>query len=117
MNLSKVNNPFAVYPLNPKGDVVQINKTNPRHYTEVSEKESPDKVAESFAAVFQKAVEKVNDLQVNANNMTQKMIYDPNSVDVHELMIASEKARISLTFTKTVADGVVKAYRELTNIR
>ncbi len=118
MNLSKVDNPFlSPYPLNPKGDIVPLKKIDDRHYTELSEKESPDKVGESFAEVFKKAHEQVNDLQVNANSLTQKMVYDPNSVDVHELMIASEKARISLTFTKTIADGVVKAYRELTNLR
>jgi flagellar hook-basal body complex protein FliE len=45
------------------------------------------------------------------------MIYNPNSVEAHEVMIASEKARISLTFTKTVVDGIIRAYRDLTNLR
>ena len=67
--------------------------------------------------VLQKSFEKVNDQQVESDTLTQKIVFDPNSVDSHQVMIAAEKARISLTFTKTMIDGVVKAYRDLSNLR
>ncbi|HNE24497.1 MAG TPA: flagellar hook-basal body complex protein FliE, partial [Leptospiraceae bacterium] len=44
-------------------------------------------------------------------------IYDPDSVEVHDVMIAAEKSRFALTLTKTVADGLVRTFRELTQPR
>ena len=112
-------NPYSnqPFPLTPSGDKVSIRTVNPLHYDEKKEIESPDNVSESFAEVFRKTLEKVNDQQVESDKLTQKMVFDPKSVDAHEVLIAAEKARISLTFTKTVIDGVVRAYRDLSNLR
>jgi flagellar hook-basal body complex protein FliE len=63
------------------------------------------------------AVGKTNDLQVEADNLRTKMIYEPESVDIHQVMIAGQKAEISLTFTKAVRDEAIKSYRELMNLR
>lgn len=105
------------YSLSPLGDKVSVKMSDSRHYGDKSQVHSPDDVAESFADVFKKSLEKVNDQQVTADELTQKLVFDPNSVDAHDVMIAAEKARISLTFTKTLADGFVRAYRELTSLR
>ncbi|AXR67791.1 flagellar hook-basal body complex protein FliE [Leptospira mayottensis] len=105
------------HPLSPKGDSVKVSTTEERHYKDVKQPVSPDYVAESFSEAMKNALTSVNDLQVEADELTQKMVFDPNSVDAHEVMIASEKARVALTFTKTIADGVVRAYRELTSLR
>lgn len=114
INLNIANQPF---PLTPNGQKVSVQTTDDRHYVTPTPKESPDNLAESFADVFKKTVEKVNDLDINSNELTQKMIYDPNSVDAHEVMIAAEKARIAISLTKTIADGVIRAYRELSTLR
>jgi flagellar hook-basal body complex protein FliE len=108
---------YKPFPLSPIGDKVSIKVTDSRHYGDKSEIESPDNFAETFSNALQKSLEKVNDLQVQADDLTQKMVFNPNSVDAHEVMIAAEKARMSLTFTKTIADGVIKAYRDLSNLR
>jgi flagellar hook-basal body complex protein FliE len=113
--IDKIN--YKPFPLTPSGDKVSIKTTDSRHYGDKAELESVDNVAESFASALKKSLEKVNDLQIHADELTQKMIYNPNSVDAHEVMIAAEKARMALTFTKTIADGVIKAYRDLTNLR
>ncbi|WP_061260474.1 flagellar hook-basal body complex protein FliE [Leptospira interrogans] len=105
------------HPLSPKGDQVKVSITEDRHYKDVKQPVSPDYVAESFSEAMKNALTSVNDLQVQADELTQKMVFDPNSVDAHQVMIASEKARVALTFTKTIADGVVRAYRELTSLR
>jgi flagellar hook-basal body complex protein FliE len=107
-------NPF---PLNALGDKVKVHSTNNLHYTDTKTPESPDSITESFSEVLKKSLEKVNDQQVIADEMTQKLVYDPNSVDAHDVLIAAEKARISLTFTKTIVDGIVKAYKDLSNLR
>jgi len=119
MNITPVNflNSGRPYPLNAEGNKVQVRTSDNRHYFDVKQPEAPDNMGETFSSVFFKAMEKVNDQQVIAEEMTQKMAIDPDSVEVHDLMIASEKARLSLTFTKTIADGAVRAYRELTTLR
>lgn len=108
---------YKPFPLTPIGDKVSIQTSDVRHYGDKANVESPDNFAETFSSALKKSLEKVNDLQVNADELTQKMVFNPNSVDAHEVMIAAEKARMALTFTKTVADGVIKAYRDLTNLR
>ncbi|MDX1960717.1 MAG: flagellar hook-basal body complex protein FliE [Leptospiraceae bacterium] len=114
--MSGINTSYKSFPLIPKGDKVDMKVTDTRHYNLKSEVKTQD-VGESFAATLKSALEAVNDQQSVADELTQKMIVNPNSVDAHEVMIAAEKARISLTFTKTLVDGVIRAYRELSNLR
>lgn len=105
------------FPIRPEGDIVNVKRTDSRHYGKTEPGLTPDQLAGTFGEVLRKALEEVNDQQIIADEMTQKLVYDPNSVDVHDVMIAAEKARMSLTFTKALADGFIRAYRELTSIR
>ena len=117
MNLSSINSSISQYTSTPKGNQIGVNTTDPLHFGNTPSIVKTDDISESFSEVLKKSLEKVNDTQVTADDLTQKMIYNPNSVEAHEVMIASEKARISLTFTKTVVDGIIRAYRDLTNLR
>ncbi|BDA79891.1 flagellar hook-basal body complex protein FliE [Leptospira kobayashii] len=112
--LSSANKPHSLLP---NGDKVAVQRTDMRHYGKTNEAKSPDEVAGTFADAMKKAFEQVNDQQVEADEMTQKIVFDPNSVELHDVMIAAEKARISLTFAKTMSDGFIRAYRELTQLR
>lgn len=95
-----------------------MNANDPLHYTEKpGAKYEKDDVSGSFSEMFNNAIGKVNDLQVDAEELNQKMIYEPESVDVHTVMIAAQKAEVSLLFAKSVRDEAVKAYRELMNLR
>ncbi|MCE9500157.1 MAG: flagellar hook-basal body complex protein FliE, partial [Leptospira sp.] len=94
-NSGNIYNSGRPYPIQPKGDKVNVTVSDTRHYTDRSATQSPDEVAESFADVLKKSFENVNDQQVLADDLSQKLVFDPNSVDAHEVMIASEKARIS----------------------
>jgi flagellar hook-basal body complex protein FliE len=116
-SFSSSNNLARPHSLLPAGDRVSVNRTDSRHYGKINEAKSPDEVAGTFANAMKKAFEQVNDQQVEADEMTQKIVFDPNSVELHEVMIAAEKARISLTFAKTMSDGFIRAYRELTQLR
>lgn len=107
----------SAFSLRPEGDRVSVQRTDDRHYGKTMPGVTPDQVAGSFGEVLKKAFDEVNDQQVIADEMTQKLVFDPNSVDVHDVMIAAEKARMSLTFTKAMTDGFVRAYRELTQLR
>lgn len=100
------------------GNVVTMKTTEPLHYTgEPSVRRPGDDVSGSFADVLNNALAKVNDLQVDSENMMQKMIYAPESVDIHQVMIASQKAELAIGLTKAVRDGAINAYKELINLR
>jgi len=89
-NIGGVYNSGSPYPVSPKGDKVSVHTSDTRHYGDVKATHSPDDVAESFAQVLQKSFEKVNDQQVEADTLTQKLVFDPNSVDSHQVLIATD---------------------------
>lgn len=100
------------------GNVVKMMTTEPLHYTgEPIVRRPGDDVSGSFADMLNNAVKQVNDLQVDSEKMMQKMIYEPESVDIHQVMIATQKAEIAISLTKAVRDGAINAYKELINLR
>ena len=102
----------------PIGNIVEMRKTNPLHYDDKVKREPAyDDVSTSFADSLMKALGKVNDLQTTSEDLTQKMMYEPESVDIHTVMIAAQKAEVALSFTKAVRDEAIRAYRELINLR
>ncbi len=101
-----------------KGHVVSMKVVDPLHYDGKVKKEfKEDDVSSSFGSALQKAFGKVNNLQVDAEKKMQQMIYDPGSIDIHTVMIAAQKAEIALSFTKSVRDEAIRAYRDLMNLR
>jgi flagellar hook-basal body complex protein FliE len=97
--------------------LVFLKTTNPLHISDAPGSPQDDNVTASFADVLKSAINKVNDLQVESEDLSQKMIYEPESVDIHTVMIAAQKAELALTFTKAVRDEAIRAYRELMNLR
>jgi flagellar hook-basal body complex protein FliE len=100
------------------GHIVKMKTSNPLHYDNAARNRlESDDVSGSFAQVFNTAIGKVNDLQVDSEDLAQKMIYAPESVDIHTVMISAQKAEIALSFAKAIRDEAIRAYRELTNMR
>lgn len=100
-----------------KGQQVPMVTKHARHYKTEKKMQSPDNVERSFADMFKSAFNKVNSLQVNADELTRKMVVSPEKVSVHSVMIASQKAELALSMTKAVTDRVVRAYRNITTLR
>ncbi|MDH4263079.1 MAG: flagellar hook-basal body complex protein FliE [Spirochaetia bacterium] len=98
-------------------DIMQMRVTDTAHDRGIPEQEVPESTALNFSELFNRALMKVNDQQVDAERLTQKMITDPSSVEMHTVTIAAEKARMAITFTKTIADLAIKTYRDLINLR
>ncbi len=102
----------------PVGHVIAMRTTHPLHNDgQVASERARDDVTGSFADSLMKALGKVNDLQGASDELTQQMIYAPESVSIHSVMIAAQKAEIALSFTRAVRDEAVRAYRELINLR
>ncbi len=99
------------------GDIVNLRKTHKKHFGIDGLKEKDDNVIDSFGQTLNNAMKKVNNLQVQAGDLTQKMITEPNKVNIHEVMIAVQKAQFSLNFTKAIRDRIVRAYQNIINMR
>ncbi len=100
------------------GNIVNMKVSDAKHYSnEIKVVRNDDDISGSFSDVFMKAIDKVNNLQTNSEHLAEKMVYEPESVDIHQVMIAAQKAELSLTFTKSVRDEAIKAYRDLMNLR
>ena len=101
------------------GSRISLKTTDPLHFTEKGEiaGAGDDDVAQSFSDMLSGMIGKTNDLQVESDGLTKKMIYEPESVNIHTVMIAQQKAEVALTFTKAVRDEAIRSYRELMNLR
>ena len=63
------------------------------------------------------AINYVNDKQQASTEITEKLVIDPESVDVHDVTIAMSKARMSLELTQNVINTLVTSWNEITTTR
>jgi flagellar hook-basal body complex protein FliE len=66
----------------------------------------------SFGDSIKKAITDVNDLQQGADTLATKLAAG-DAVEVHQAMIAMQKASMALQFTMQVRNKVVEAYQEV----
>jgi flagellar hook-basal body complex protein FliE len=65
-----------------------------------------------FGETIKSALSGVNDLQVDADKLAQKLaVGDP--VEIHQAMIAMQKASTALQFTIQVRNKIIDAYQEV----
>lgn len=74
--------------------------------------DSPAQVHKKFAAFLQDSIDKVNQSQIEADIMAEKLARGEN-VDLHEVMIAAQKASITLSAAMEIRNKVVEAYQEV----
>lgn len=73
---------------------------------------TPYEAGKKFANFLNNAIESVNSQQIQSDTLTEKLITGQN-VDLHEVMIASQKASITLNATMEVRNKVIDAYQEI----
>lgn len=66
----------------------------------------------SFGDTIKSAVDKVNEMQNNADQLANKLA-SGDSVEIHQAMIAMSKAGTALQFTAQVRNKVIEAYQEI----
>jgi flagellar hook-basal body complex protein FliE len=59
----------------------------------------------------------VNNLQLKSDELSRRLVTDPDSVDVHDVTIALAEANMALNITKAVVDRVIRAYRDIITAR
>jgi flagellar hook-basal body complex protein FliE len=102
------------------GDIVKLARTNPMHLGGAGESATTSTVGgteQSFADLLMGALGNVNESQLNAMSLSQKMITDPRSVNVEDVTIGLADANLALSMTKAIVDRALAAYREIINIR
>ncbi|MFB5087117.1 flagellar hook-basal body complex protein FliE [Psychrobacillus sp. PGGUH221] len=85
---------------------VQINPTSS------TPKISPFEAQQNFGDFLKSAIESVNANQKASDVVTEKLIRGEN-VELHDVMIASQKASITLNATMEIRNKVIEAYQEI----
>ncbi|CEG24339.1 Flagellar hook-basal body complex protein FliE [Planococcus massiliensis] len=67
---------------------------------------------EGFSEIFKKQLEEVNKLQNTSDKLTQQLVTGEVE-DVSQVMVAAQKASLSLQLTVQVRNKVVEAYQEV----
>lgn len=68
--------------------------------------------SESFGTLLKDAIDSVNQSQVVADQATQKLV-NGEDIDLHEVMITSQKASITLQTAVEVRNKMIEAYQEV----
>ncbi|WP_456275000.1 flagellar hook-basal body complex protein FliE [Bacillus sp. AK031] len=85
------------------------NKISPSFEQNISK---PVQGQQNFADFLKKSIDEVNSSQKESDLLTNKLAKGEN-VDLHQVMIASQKASITLQTTMEVRNKVVEAYQEV----
>lgn len=78
----------------------------------IPQQNTPIEAQKSFSNTLKEAINKVNDFQVQSDTFTTKLIQGEN-VELHDVMIAAQKASITLNATVEVRNKVIEAYQEI----
>ncbi len=71
----------------------------------------------SFEQALLKAMDGVSGSQNKSDDLLQKMVADPNSVDAQDVTIAMAEANMSLNLAKTIMSRIVTAWKDVINTR
>jgi len=81
--------------------------------TEITGPAKPGKV--DLADSFAKALENAHNAEHTATDAAERFAQGDPGMGIHEVMIASEKANLSVRYATTVKNKALEAYRELMN--
>ena len=75
-----------------------------------------ESVENSFQSILEDNLNKLNDQQLAADEITSEFVAG-GDVEVHEMMLSMEEAKMSLQLAIQVRNKVVEAVKELTNMQ
>ncbi|MDD2212096.1 MAG: flagellar hook-basal body complex protein FliE [Clostridia bacterium] len=67
---------------------------------------------QNFGDFLKNALSKVNTTQLQAEQMTSDFVIG-NNVELHQVVLATEKAALALQLTMQIRNKVIEAYQEL----
>ncbi|KON89093.1 flagellar hook-basal body protein FliE [Sporosarcina globispora] len=72
---------------------------------------TPFDAQQSFSSVLKQSIEKINNAQIQSDVMTEKLARG-ESIDLHQVMITSQKASITMQAALEIRNKVIEAYQE-----
>lgn len=75
-------------------------------------KVSQDNIAISFTDFFSQALDKVNELQKQSQQQTEDFAVGKTD-NIHQVLIAAEKADVALQMTLQIRNKILDAYNEI----
>ncbi len=75
-----------------------------------------EKTASDFGKAFSNGLNNVNDAQINAEQAAEVMA-SGGDISAHEVMIAAEKANLTMQMAVQMRNKIITAYNEINNIR
>lgn len=70
----------------------------------------------NFSEILKNELDKVNDIQLNAEQATQDLLTG-KATDVHQVLIATEEAKLSLEMAVQIRNKLVDAYQEISRMQ
>lgn len=104
-------------PQQARGDQFQLARTHPSHRAGRNEPVQTQGGTADFGQALFNSLNEVNGAQQTHEQLTVQSIVDPESVNPHDITIASAQANMTLNITKNVVDRVIQAYRTITTLR
>ncbi len=106
----------------PEFGTLQMVRTDAQHYgtgnvVSTSQAINTSNANTSFKDYLLQGLNTVNSQQNDVSKLQEQLITDPDSVDVHDVTIAMQKARMSLNLAQTVIDRLVTDWNEITTTR
>lgn len=89
-----------------------VQQALPSGSSNINNSNTPFAASQSFASVLKDAIGQVNNSQNDADSMTQQLVNGGN-VDLSQVMIASQKANITLQAAVEIRNKVIDAYQEM----
>lgn len=82
----------------------------------MSENKGEKQPAGGFSEVLNNALMKLNDVQVNADNLSLELLTGEVQ-DIHQVTIAMQEARLTMQLAVEVRNKVIEAYQEISRMQ
>ena len=92
--------------------ILQVNPFNETLFPQTKEKVNAKEQWQAFADKFVTAVDEVDGLEKTSHALTQDLVLG-RIENVHDVMIAAEKARTAMNLTLEVRSKVLESYKEI----
>ncbi len=79
----------------------------------IEKPKTDSKGLQSFGDVLAQAVKDVNSMQLEADKQIEGVVLQKEGVNVHDAMIALEKADVAFQLMSTIHSKIIRAYEEV----
>ncbi len=97
-----------------------LSKTHSAHFSGSNELQATatDPAKQSaFGNLLLQSIDSVSDLVNQEETLKYQALVNPESVNEHEIVIASEKATLAVSITNSIVERALEAYRAIISLR